>query len=86
MELQQPVYLEYKERMPSPGVLAMIYFLVFIAGMAFLLISSSGASYPTPYDPLRKRSISILNILLAFVRNHSFFFGRHYHWVFTQHS
>ena len=54
MERQQPTYLEYKERMPSPGVLALIYFLVFAAGMAFLLISSSGASYPTPYDPVEK--------------------------------
>jgi hypothetical protein len=54
MELQQPAYLEYKERMPSPGVLALIYFLVFAAGMAFLLIGSSGASYPTPYDPVEK--------------------------------
>lgn len=54
MEHQQTTYLEYKERMPSPGVLAIIYFSVFIAGMAFLLISSSGASYPTPYDPVEK--------------------------------
>lgn len=54
MEFQQPAYLEYRERMPSPGILALVYFLVFAAGMAFLLISSSGASYPTPYDPVEK--------------------------------
>jgi hypothetical protein len=54
MELQQSTYLEYKERMPSPGILALVYFLVFAAGMTFLLISSSGASYPTPYDPVEK--------------------------------
>ena len=54
MELQQQAYPEYKERMPSPGILALIYFLVFAAGMAFLLISSSGASYPTPFDPVEK--------------------------------
>src|SRR5690349_19384076 len=54
MELQQPTYLEYRERMPSPGILAVVYFLVFATGMAFLLIGSSGASYPTPYDPVEK--------------------------------
>jgi hypothetical protein len=72
MELQQPTYLEYKERMPSPGVLALIYFLVFVAGMAFLLIASAGASYPTPYDPVEKAQHFYTEFAVS-VRTQSFF-------------
>jgi hypothetical protein len=54
MELQQPAYIEFKERGPSPGILAVIYFLLFAGGIAYLLINAAGASYPTPYDPVEK--------------------------------
>lgn len=54
MELQHPEYIEFKERGPAPGILALIYFLLFAGGIAYLLISASGASYPTPYDPVEK--------------------------------
>lgn len=42
------------ERSPSPGILALVYFVLFTGGLIFNLISTSGASFPTPYDPVQK--------------------------------
>ena len=54
MEQKQVIVAEAKERGPSPGVPALIYFLLFAGGLAFNMISTSGASFPTPYDPVEK--------------------------------
>jgi hypothetical protein len=54
MEQKQVIVAEAKERGPSPGVPALIYFLLFAGGIAFNMISTSGASFPTPYDPVEK--------------------------------
>src|ERR1044072_8125705 len=54
MDYHTSTTLEAKERGPSPGLPALLYFLLFACGMAFNLISTSGASFPTPYDPVQK--------------------------------
>lgn len=54
MEYNQPTVLEAKERGPSPGILALIYFLLFAGGIAFNMSQTGGASFPTPYDPVQK--------------------------------
>jgi hypothetical protein len=38
----------------SPGVPALIYFLLFAGGITFNMISTSGASFPTPYETVEK--------------------------------
>jgi hypothetical protein len=43
-----------RERSPSPGVPALVYFILFVGGFVFNQISTSGASFPTPYDPVQK--------------------------------
>ncbi len=45
---------ESMERSPSPGVLAVIYFILFAGGLVFNLVNTSGTSFPTPYDPVQK--------------------------------
>jgi hypothetical protein len=42
------------DRIPSPGVPALLYLILFAGGMAFNLMNTSGASFPTPYDPAQK--------------------------------
>ncbi|MBZ4192005.1 hypothetical protein [Niabella beijingensis] len=41
-------------RGPSPGILATVYFILFAVGMIYTIAGTSGASYPTPYDPVQK--------------------------------
>lgn len=42
------------ERSPSPGILVLIYFILFAAGIIYTMVTTSGASYPQPYQPVEK--------------------------------
>ncbi len=42
------------DRSPSPGIPALVYFILFVGGLVFNIISTSAASFPTPYDPVQK--------------------------------
>jgi hypothetical protein len=54
MEYSNQQSIKGTERSPSPGILATIYFALFAAGLIYNLVNTSGASYPTPYDPVQK--------------------------------
>jgi hypothetical protein len=54
MENNNPKTITVKERGPSPGIPASLYFLLFAAGVVCNLMGTSGGTYPTPYDPIEK--------------------------------
>ncbi len=55
MEHTETTILEVKERGPSPGILALLYFLLFVGGFAYNMASIGGpAAFPTPYQPVEK--------------------------------
>jgi hypothetical protein len=60
------------DRSPSPGILALVYFLVFAAGMIINMTGTAGASYPTPYDPVQKAQ-AYYQQFHAVTQLHSFF-------------
>ena len=60
------------DRSPSPGILALLYFVLFAGGMIFNLVGTSGASFPTPYDPVQKAQVYYQQYH-AIIQVHSFF-------------
>jgi hypothetical protein len=54
METNHSGTFEQKRSRFSPGIPALVYFLLFATGMVLNIAGTSGASFPTPYDPVEK--------------------------------
>lgn len=54
MEHRNEIKAGAAERSPSPGVLALVYFVLFAGGLIYNQVRTSGVSFPTPYDTVEK--------------------------------